>query len=97
MILRENTASYNIKRVIGVITEPDFQSAVRIQRWEGNLQPTPASRDEISGGNFINKGERLKRTYSQKSEQNLTKLFFLGVLGKMGGSEPKSAVPEVTR
>lgn len=83
--------------MVGVISEPDFQSAVRIQRWEGNLQPTSASRDEISGGDFINKGERAKRTHSQNSETNSNQTFFLGVPGKTGGLEPESVVQAVTR
>lgn len=36
-----------------------------------------ASRDEeIREGNCMSKGERVKNTHSQNSEQNLTELFF---------------------
>lgn len=54
---RENTASYNIRHVAGVISESELQSAVRIQ------QLISASRDGgISkfGENFISKGEKVK-------------------------------------
>lgn len=48
------------------------------------------SRDEeISEGNCMSKGERVKNTHSQDSEQNLTELFFSsGSVGKLEAPSP---------
>lgn len=58
---RKNTAGSKIKHLVGVTSESEFQSAVRVQRYERSFQLISASRDEeIIGGNFMSKGEKMK-------------------------------------